>query len=255
MQYGNGHNALGLDASDYQGLITWSNVRKANKTWSMIKAAYGHNITDAMFATNWHGAQKAGLVVGAYHYVTPQTSDAQTQAAYFLAIVNREGGIQGGNLPPVMDLEECGTMTDAALRDWAVAYCNDLDAAIKNPDQRTMVYSYPSFIADHPLTFGALADRLLWIASYNPSGAPPNVGPWKLWTAWQYGDNGHVAGILNAVDLDEWHTDPSGLIHVTTPPPMSAEVTTLQTQLAAAQAEITRLNHVVAAIQGDLKGV
>lgn len=253
MQAGSNSNASGLDVSEFQGLITWAQVRAAGKAFAFIRAAYGHNITDAMFAANWLGAQKAGLVVGAYHYVTPQTSDANTQVAYFLHIVNQHGGIQGSNLPPAMDLEECGSMTDAQLRDWAVAYCNALDAAIKNPDQRTMVYSYPSFIADHPLTFGALADRLLWIPSYGRT--PANVGPWKEWTAWQYSDTGKIPGILDATDLDEWHTDPAGLIHVTTPPPMSPEIPQLQSQLAAAQAEITRLNHVVAAIQGDLKGV
>ena len=262
MQAGNpAINSLGIDVSEFQGLITWSQV-KTQKAFAFIRTSYGTTIADAMFHANWLGAQKAGVIVSAYHFAVPNASDPNAQVAFMLDQINRAGGYQGHNLAPALDLEDATTLDDAALRDWAVAFCNSLDAAIKNPAQRTMIYSYVAFIASHPLTFAALRDRLLWIADYNPSGQPPNVASWTQWTAWQYADTGRVGGILTAVDLDEWHGPASTLVPQSPAPVITHETTTLQQQVAdlqktltAKDQELAALQAAIAKIQADLKGV
>ncbi len=262
MQNGNpAVNALGIDVSEWQGLVSWSHVQ-TQKDFAFIRTSYGTTIADSMFHANWIGAQKAGLAVNAYHFAVPNASDPNTQVAWMLTQINHAGGYQGHNLPPALDLEDATTLDDAALRDWAVAFCNGLDAAIKNPAQRTMIYSDVAFIASHPLTFAALSDRALWIADYNPSGHPPNVASWTQWTAWQYSDTGAVAGILTAVDLDEWHGPAHTLVPQSPKPVIShhtitlqQQVTDLQETLAAKDREVAVLQAAIAKIQADLKGV
>ncbi len=249
MQAGSASNAAGVDVSEWQGLVQWPQVRAAQRYFAMIRSSYGDTVTDSMFHTNWIEAQKAGLVVGAYHFAIPDASPPNTQVAFMLNIIDHAGGYQGGNLAPALDLEEAGTLSDASLKDWAVTFCDGLDAAIKNPRQRTMVYSYPSFIASHPVTFAALGDRAIWIAYYNPSEFPPNAGPWASWTMWQYADNGRVNGIPTAVNLDEWHSDAAGLNQPSTTPVVSSTVKSLQEEIAKLQETLSGKENMIQTLQ------
>ena len=261
MQQGNKTNAFGFDASEFQAIINWFLAAKDGKSIAGIRSTYGHTILDAMFKRNWQQSQKAGFRIWAYHYAVPGASPAQTQVAFMLDALHSVGGYKAGYLPPALDLEEDDGLTDVELRDWAVAFCEDLDAAINNPFQRTMIYSYQSFIDAHPLTFAALADRLLWFPALG-TNQPADVGPFKQWAVWQYSDTGSIAGIRTPVDLDEWHTGLADLSKgIQQPPKLTPEVTTLQAhvaqlsdEVAAKDKTIKSLQDVVARVQADVKG-
>jgi lysozyme len=217
MQAGNNANAMGVDVSEWQGRPDWRAVRADGKVFALARATYGAHYEDASFAYNWPHIKAAGLLRGAYHVAVPgqvstdPLTDAQHQAAVFLAVLDRYGGITGGDLPPALDLElNPHGWASAAVMEWALKWLDSVDAAVHNPRQAAMVYSYPAFLARFPAR-SALSRRALWIADDNPAGAPADVAGWTRWTCWQYWDRGTVSGIAGPVDLDEWCVDPSAL--------------------------------------------
>ena len=87
----------GIDVSWYQKKIDWKQVA-TSKVFAFIKATEGTNLEDKSFASNWSGAQNAGLLRGAYHFFHPSV-DPIDQAEFFLStVVTCE-------LPPVLDVE------------------------------------------------------------------------------------------------------------------------------------------------------
>lgn len=265
MQPGNRGNAFGVDVSEFQGHPDWPRVYASGRRFAYVRATYGAALVDTSLATNWMGVRAANLYRGAYHFAVPgETSatvltDAQTQAAAFLAAVDHVGGIQGDDLPPVLDLEENPHgLSPVELGQWAAHWLGCVDAAVKNAPQTAIVYSNYAFLQGLGAGVDAIKTRGLWIARWDPFGAPANVGPWTAWTCWQYSDKGSVPGITGAVDLDEWHT---GLPVLSRPPDsLTVTVQTLTTQLAAAekqhaadQATIDDLRQRVTAAQRDVQ--
>lgn len=257
MQQGNRGNAFGVDVSQWQGHPNWPQVKASGKAFAYVRATYGSAHEDLSFAANWPGLRAAALHRGAYHYAIPgETSadvpaDAQTQAAAFLAAVDRAGGIQGEDLPPVLDLEtNPHGLSPAELVQWAQHWLGDVDAAVKNPAQAALVYSNYAFWQGLGIAADALQDRGLWIARWDPFGSPANVGPWSAWTVWQYSDAGTVAGISGPVDLDEWHT----ALPAITPPvdAATAQIAALRAQLAAAERQVAADSTVIADLRATI---
>ena len=245
-----GHSATnhrGVDVSEFQGIIDWPTVVRAGYTHNTIRSSYGTTRVDALFAKNWPAAKKAGATVRPYHYGVPSVGDAKRQAGFFWAQVQRAGGLAPNDGAPVLDLEETGGVDDAALALWAQTFCAELDTLIGNASQRTVVYSYAAFIAEHPQTFAALSDRGVWIAAIGVD-APPNVGPYTAWEGWQYSDQGRVPGIATVVDLDEWVPQASVAPAVTLTP----DVTALQQQVTQLQNDLVTKDHTIAQLKLDM---
>src|ERR1700730_16847794 len=96
----------GIDVSKYQNIIDWESVKdmKANNmqiSFAFIKATEGLGNEDAFFGRNWKKTKDAGLVRGAYHFFLA-TKSGKAQAENFINSVN----LEGGDLPPVLDVEQ-----------------------------------------------------------------------------------------------------------------------------------------------------
>jgi lysozyme len=234
-------NALGVDVSEFQGQPDWPRVRQAGRQFAIVRASYGANHPDASFGYNWPVLKLALMHRGAYHFaVVGETTadllaDAQHQAAVFLAILDKAGGMQGGDLPPVLDLEQASNphgYSPTEVVAWSAHWLACVDAAVKNPEQRALLYSDEAFLAWLAPAIQPLSDRGLWVASYNPDSFPADVAGWTHWTCWQYGDTGRVPGIAGVVDLDEWHT----ALPILVPP--GPTVAQLQRQIASLEGEL-----------------
>lgn len=59
----------GIDVSSYQGEIDWGTLASQGISFAFIKATEGSGFVDERFAYNYSRAQKAGLRVGAYHFL------------------------------------------------------------------------------------------------------------------------------------------------------------------------------------------
>ncbi|MDR6243129.1 GH25 family lysozyme [Paenibacillus hunanensis] len=193
--------------SRWQGNINWGDVAKSGVSFVFVKAS--QNKIDPMFIQNITGARKAGLLVGAYHYLDESvTTPAQARAAankFYTAIL--AGG--GVDLPPVLDYESKATgVTPAQATAIALAFLQEIE---RLTGKRPMLYTYPSFIGN----FTGLSAYPLWIARYSASRVPEDAQGWRSWEFWQYSDgtdggtlpssSRKVNGISGPVDLNEFN--------------------------------------------------
>lgn len=213
----------GIDVSEFQGAPKWPQVRSARISGSpvslvYVRSTYGPSVGDTAFAANWTGTAQAGLAHGAYHFALPSGSSpsalvasALRQAAFFLASVNREGGITGADAPAVLDLEVTGApggpaLDGAALTAWATAWLDDVNAAVGNSAAPALLYTNLNFWQSY-LT-GLSGKVRLWVADYGASPSIAHVGH-------QYTNTLSVAGIAGAVDGDRFD---AALVPVAVPP-------------------------------------
>jgi lysozyme len=105
-----GNGVQGIDVSHYQGVVDWQQVAQNGMAFAFAKATEGITYVDPQLAANWDGIRVAGLVRGAYHFFEPN-DDAAQQAQHFLSTVQ----LQPGDLPPVLDVETTGGVSDAQI--------------------------------------------------------------------------------------------------------------------------------------------
>ena len=131
----------GLDVSGYQGNVNWSATRSNGARFAYIKATQGTTYRNPYFAQQYTGSYSAGIIRGAYHFATPNTSSGAAQATFF---VNHGGGWSrdGKTLPPALDLEynpygsACYGKTHAQM----VAWIRDFASTVKARTGRDMVF-------------------------------------------------------------------------------------------------------------------
>ena len=72
--------------------------------WAYVKATEGTYYTNPYFAQQYNGSYDVGMIRGAYHFATPDTTSGAAQANYF---VDHGGGwsADGRTLPGVLDIE------------------------------------------------------------------------------------------------------------------------------------------------------
>jgi GH25 family lysozyme M1 (1,4-beta-N-acetylmuramidase) len=219
--------ADGIDISHWQGHVDWTKVRADGITFAFMKATEGSSYADPTLATNWAGAETAGIYRAAYHFARPSTSagSAQAQARFF---VSKAGTFQGvGDLPPVLDLEATGGLSPASLRTWVATWLSTVEQLT---GRTPILYFSPSFWIDHLGNSSAFTRYPLWIAHYT-TGAPLVPGGWPTWTFWQRTSSGRVSGIGGPVDLNRFNGSeaqrgvlPNSSGGSTTPPPTGPTV-------------------------------
>jgi GH25 family lysozyme M1 (1,4-beta-N-acetylmuramidase) len=208
MQPATSANLKGIDVSHWQGTIDWNKVKNSGIAFVYAKASHGTTVTDNMFSANVQGARTAGLPIGAYHYASPSApynpDQAKAEAQHFVNVMKNEGMGDFGDIMPVLDLEEpaaTGSLTSDEIASWARVFTDTVKSLT---NRQVMVYAGDWFVEQYNDFGGQLSDLPVWIAAWTRYGntQPPAVGGWTEWTAWQYSDQGIVAGISGYVDLD-----------------------------------------------------
>ena len=95
----------GADISAYQGETDWA-VLSNEMDFVFVKATEGSSYKDEMFEANFKGARENGVIAGAYHFFSFDSSGA-TQAQNFIEAIDSTG-LTEGMLPPVIDIEPYG---------------------------------------------------------------------------------------------------------------------------------------------------
>lgn len=200
MQTRSSGNAQGIDVSRYQGSIDWAKVKASGMTFVFIKATEGQTYTDPNFQTNVKGALAAGMLVGTYHFFRATSTDgAKAEAAHYANTLQKAGGAQTLQLPPVMDYENNpGNLSKAQINAVAKAFLTELE---RLTGRKPIIYTGNSFAGNFDVSLGAYD---LWIARYSTSRVPDGQPAWKRWTFWQYTDSGKVDGISGNVDMNEF---------------------------------------------------
>lgn len=202
----------GPDVASYQhpsgASIDWGAVKRSGRTFAIVKATEGTNYTNPYFTGDWAGIRNAGLFRGSYHFARPALpiSTAVDQARYYVSRIGTNP--MPTDLPPILDLEEAGGLSPAALIMWAQTW---LDTVRQLTGKRPMLYTYPYFFRTALANTPAFYRYPLWIADYSGSSSPTTLG-WQTWTFWQYTAGATVSGIRGgSVDMSRYNGSPSML--------------------------------------------
>ena len=192
--YPDGYSIRGIDISHHQGEINWEKLSKATigsegVCFVFIKATEGENFMDENFNENFYEAREYGMIRGAYHYFNPSVP-AKIQAEYYLKQVH----LEAGDLPPVLDIEERGTLSveklQKAAREW-------LDIVEHKYNVPPILYTNYKFKEAY-LSSKEFERYPYWIAHYYVRNLTYK-GQWKFW---QHTDCGRLQGINEKVDLN-----------------------------------------------------
>ena len=113
-------------------------------SFAFVRALFGNSsAADTQFYTNISRATTAGLLVGSYHFVTPDTTGGVNEANNYLAKAGMY--MKPGYLLPVLDLESGNGQTTAALTQWCLDYINTLQT---NVGIAPIVYTNSSYNND-----------------------------------------------------------------------------------------------------------
>jgi lysozyme len=184
----------GLDVSHFQDTVDWPQVFQAGYLFAFIKATDGITYVDPMFATNWSGAQAAGLLRGAYHFFEAN-DDPQQQAENFLNTVT----LQSGDLPPVLDVESSSTSSQVSTATIIQSIATWLQTVQQATGRTPIIYTNPGYW--NSLATTQFSGYPLWVAEYGVASPTLPTG-WTSWAFWQFSQTGQIPGITTAVDLD-----------------------------------------------------
>lgn len=196
---------LGIDVSRYQGAIDWPKVYAAGIRFAFARASYGAGTPDPKYAVNVRRACRAGLVVGAYHFLVHGSPEAQ--ADYFMSRIHDPSG-----LLVAVDVEEEGSPTIADVRAFVARW------RTKHPAHKVFVYTNPNTWRYRLGNPAGAALGPLWLAHWvGGTGSPgalyrsvpssywtPGLGGWAAATLLQFTSKASVAGITGNVDADAY---------------------------------------------------
>ncbi|MGC9349448.1 MAG: GH25 family lysozyme [Anaerolineae bacterium] len=185
--------ASGIDVSRWQGEIDWSQVAAEGHRFAFIRSTIGDDYVDPRFHFNWGEARAAGLLVSAYHVVTPDRP-AQSQIDYFFDVLND----RTADLPLVVDVERDDGVSREEISACVQLCLEEVEA---RDGRKPILYTARWFWDRYLLPSVRWRDYQLWIASYTTEPLLPR--DWEAWLFWQYSESGRVPGVASrATDLN-----------------------------------------------------
>ena len=184
----------GIDISNWQGSINFSDVKNSGVQIVYIQATEGNFFTDPYLQEFYDEASSKGLSIGFYHFFSPSVS-ADEQAKYFTKAIS--GMTSECRL--VLDLEQSGGIGADELSRIAVDFLENVKA---NSGLDVALYTYASFANNNITTGYGLENYPLWIAEYGTSYPESNPIWGTSYAGWQYSDTGYTPGVNGNSDLD-----------------------------------------------------
>jgi len=243
---------LGIDVSQYRGVIDWSSVASSGITFAWARATSNTFFTDTKFTANESGATNAHVLIGAYHdacyNVNLGTAGAIQEANFFWSVASNY--IKGGGvcMMPMLDVEATpsGYNTQSVLSQWINQWCTSISnyaAAASCPGVKPLIYVSA---ANTSWFDSSVAQWTAWIADHtcgNPQTTDPTYpfGVWPTWTFWQYCSTNSVPGVPPPTDQDVFNGTAAGLpaYVIAGVPPYLPSQPASQTVLAGANVTFT----------------
>jgi lysozyme len=186
------NKTIGIDVSQYQGKIDWSEVKKVDGTFVVdfviFRSTAGKDKVDETFTYNWKNT-KGKYIRGAYHYYRPN-ENSLLQAENFIKTVK----LSKGDLPPILDIEKLSkTQSIDSLK---VGLKRWLTKVEKHYKVKPIIYSGESYYND--FLKDEFSEYPFWIANYNF---------WRKemdsdWLLWQFTEKAQVNDIDGLVDVN-----------------------------------------------------
>lgn len=188
----------GIDVSNWQRNIDYSQVKNSGVQIVYIKASEGTTFKDPYLEQNYSNAKANGLKVGFYHYLTATSVwQARAQADFFASVI--EGKDVDCKL--AMDYEEFFGEGKIEINEIALAFMKRVKEITKKD---VIVYSNLNNVKN---TFGddVANEGRLWLAYYSNTQNLINVNSsWTNYIGLQYTSSGQVPGISGNVDKNRF---------------------------------------------------
>ncbi len=208
----------GIDVSDNQGRIDWSQVAAAGVQFAILRSVRRSGKADYQFSANLAGCRQYGVPVAVYKYTYAVTeAQAQEEARQVVELLQQNSLVAGTMIWwDVEDRDNLRPLGSAKLTTLIQTARNVIEAA----GYRFGIYVGLYVYQERWFDFNRFAASPLWVARYyngynvmqfaaDPDqGKIPQVGR-ALW-GWQYTSTGRVAGISGNADLDICYQDPAG---------------------------------------------
>ncbi len=202
----NSDKVIGIDVSEYQGLIDWPKVDNVENTFPisfvLIRATAGNDRADIRFKKNWKEAKKHNFIRGAYHYYRPNENSLE-QATLFIKTVQ----LKKGDLPPVLDIEKLPKHQSMdSLKVGLKRWLNKIESFY---GVKPIIYSGENYYND--FLKEEFSEYPFWIANYNLF--VEEIKP--EWLFWQFTEKATVNGISGNVDVNIYNGDDVKLNYLT----------------------------------------
>ncbi|MCB5908703.1 lysozyme [Streptomyces pinistramenti] len=189
----------GVDVSGHQGNVAWATLWSSGVKFAYVKATESTSYVNPYFAQQYNGSYSAGMIRGAYHFATPDTSSGAAQANYF---VDHGGGWSkdGKTLPGALDMEynpygaTCYGLSASGLVNWMKDWFSTYKA---RTGRDAVIYTSTDWwkqCTGNYAGFGSI--NPLWVPRYGSSVGELPAG-WGFHTIWQYTSTGPTVGDHN----------------------------------------------------------
>ena len=186
----------GIDVSEFQGDIDWSEVKDAGIEFAIIKLAniydFDDNYKDSKFDINYKNVKAQGIKVGAYNYNYSNTIDTLNKGVKW-ALEQLEG--KELELPIYLDMEDKDIQEETI--ETLTNLCNEFAKTIEEGSYRAGVYANLNWLENklNPSDFDD--DISVWVAQYYTECQ--YEGEYNIW---QYSSSGKVSGVSGNCDMN-----------------------------------------------------
>jgi lysozyme len=187
-----------IDVYSGDGVFYWKAVKHAGHSVEIAKCSTGSTGVDPMFLDYMRGMKDAGMIRGAYHWLT--CSAPVQQAANFIKCLEDTQYDYKSDLPPAVDIED--PCLSQLGRDLLIHNISVFLRTVERVAGRPLLFYVNRSMADEYFGNGCFGGHPLWLAEYNLSPTPVLPVGWKTWRFWQYSESGTVPGVPNAGQTD-----------------------------------------------------
>ena len=192
----------GVDVSHWNGNVRWGKVDNKNVNFVWAKISQGRDYVDKASAKNLKGCRENDIVVGGYHFPSPQigqsnSKDPEIEVKHF--IKSYGGSIPKGDMLPVLDLEAGVKGDPDHNRQWALEWLQIFE---DETGLRPLIYTAKWYVYSYLRNnVGDLKNYKLWVADYTKPykeggrNEPDGTCGWDEWAVWQWTSKGQLTGL------------------------------------------------------------
>lgn len=194
-EYKNENTQIGIDVSSWQGDINFATLKEAGVEFIIIRVGgtrgtNGEYFLDTKFKQNIKGANEYKIPVGIYFYSYADSVESARKDAKWVLKQIKKYNVE---LPIAFDWEEWGNFNDYNLSFFGLTSMAEVFLkTVEKEKYKGMLYSSKAYLDN--IWFPTKYD--IWLAHYTKNTT------YKNYKYWQICNNGKVAGINGAVDID-----------------------------------------------------
>ena len=194
-EYKNENTQIGIDVSSWQGDIDFATLKEAGVEFIIIRVGgtrgtNGEYFLDTKFKQNIKGANEYKIPVGIYFYSYADSVESARKDAKWVLKQIKKYNVE---LPIAFDWEEWGNFNDYNLSFFGLTSMAEVFLkTVEKEKYKGMLYSSKAYLDN--IWFPTKYD--IWLAHYTKNTT------YKNYKYWQICNNGKVAGINGAVDID-----------------------------------------------------